>query len=111
VGWATACQRWSARFFWCRKGEGEWEGEPTTKTKTTAVANSELASPSYRPTATASAVTVAECEDGIPPEPTSCFASHRFSLYLHVGRARGGGWADADPVMEGAQIRAPRGDR
>jgi len=71
-------------FFWCRKGEGEWGGEPTTKTKTTTVANSELASPSYRPTATASAVTVAECEDGIPPEPTSCFASHRFSLYQVV---------------------------
>ena len=40
-------------------------------------------------------MTVAECEDGIPPEPTSCFASHRFSLYLHGTRA-----ADADPVRE-----------
>jgi hypothetical protein len=48
----------------------------------TAVANSELANPSYRLTARASVVTVVECEDGIPPEPTSCFASHRFSLYL-----------------------------
>jgi hypothetical protein len=28
-----------------------------------------------------------------------------------VVRARGGGGADADPVREGAQIWAPRGDR
>lgn len=48
-----------------------------------AVAKSELPNPSWRPTATASATTVAECDDGIPPDPTSCFASHRFSLYLH----------------------------
>jgi hypothetical protein len=67
----------------------EQGGEPTTEAKTTTVANSELVNPSYRPTA--SAVMVAECEDDIPPEPTSCFASHRFSLYLHVDRARGGG--------------------
>ena len=72
------------------------EGEPTTAAKTAAVAKSELANPSCRPTATASAVTVAECDDGIPPEPTNCFASHRFSLYLHGARA-----ADADPVREG----------
>ena len=64
------------------------EGEPTTAAKTAAVAKSELAKPSCRPTATASAVTVAECDDGIPPEPTNCFASHRFSLYLHGTRAR-----------------------
>nr|ACN25907.1 unknown [Zea mays] len=78
--------------FLVSKGRGgKRRGEPTTEAKTAVVANSELANPSCSPTATASAVTVAECEDGIPPEPTSCFASHRFSLYLHVGRARGGG--------------------
>lgn len=49
------------------------------------VAKRELLKPSCRPTATASAVTVAECDDGMPPDPTSCFASHRFSLY-HVVR-------------------------
>ena len=49
-----------------------------------AVAKRELLKPSCRPMATASAVTVAECDDGIPPDPTSCFASHRFSLYLRA---------------------------
>jgi hypothetical protein len=50
------------------------------------VAKRELLNPSCRPMATASAVTVAECEDGIPPDPTSCLASHRFSLYLQARR-------------------------
>lgn len=59
----------------------------TTEAKMAEVAKSELLNPSCRPTAIASAVTVAECEDGIPPDPTSCFASHRFSLYLRT-RAR-----------------------
>jgi hypothetical protein len=46
--------------------------------------NSELANPSLRPTAMVSAVTVAECDDGIPPDPTNSFTSHRFSLYQVV---------------------------
>ena len=55
-----------------------------------AVAKRELLNPSCGPTATASAVTVDECDDGIPPDPTSCFASHRFSLYLHAHGSRHG---------------------
>jgi hypothetical protein len=47
-----------------------------------AVAKREQLKPSWNPIATASAVTVAECDDGIPPEPISCLGSHLFSLYL-----------------------------
>jgi hypothetical protein len=46
--------------------------------------NSELANPSLRPTAMVSVVTVAECDDGILPDPTNYFTSHRFSLYQVV---------------------------
>lgn len=40
--------------------------------------------PSCKPTAAARAVTVAECEDGIPPELTILLESHLFSLTLHI---------------------------
>jgi hypothetical protein len=69
-------------------------GERTTEAKIAAVAKSELPKPSRSPTATVSAVTVAECDDGIPPDPTSCFGSHRFSLYLRA----------ADPVTESSDL-------
>lgn len=65
----------------CVEREGEGAARETTEVKR------ELVKPSYRPTETASSVTVAECEDNIPSEPTSCFVSHRF-LYL-ARRARG----------------------
>jgi len=51
---------------------------------TNAVAKSGPPKPSWNPTAVARAVTVAEWDDGIPPDPTSCFGSHLFSLYLQV---------------------------
>lgn len=56
--------------------------EHTTAAKTNAVAKCGPPKPSCRPTPTARAVTVAECDDGMPPDPISCFGSHRFSLYL-----------------------------
>lgn len=48
-----------------------------------AIAKRDPPKPSCKPTAIARAVTVAECEEGIPPDPTSRFRSHLFSLYLH----------------------------
>jgi hypothetical protein len=59
----------------CVEREGEGAARGTTEAKR------ELVKPSYRPTETASSVTVTECEDDIPSEPTSCLVSHRF-LYL-----------------------------
>lgn len=56
--------------------------EHTTHAKTNTIANSGPPKPSCRPTPTERAVTVAECDDGMPPDPISCFGSHRFSLYL-----------------------------
>lgn len=52
--------------------------------KITARANDDPPVPSFKPIATARAVTVAECEDGIPPDPNSLLESHLFSLNLHV---------------------------
>lgn len=52
--------------------------------KIKAVAKRGPPKPSCRPTATASAVTVVEWDDGIPPDPISCLRSHRLSLYLHA---------------------------
>lgn len=49
-----------------------------------AVAKVEPPRPSCKPTATAREVTVAECDEGMPPDPTSCFKSQRCSLYLHI---------------------------
>lgn len=49
-----------------------------------AIAKVELPMPSCNPTAAARAVTVAECDEGIPPDPTSCLRSQRCSLYLHI---------------------------
>jgi hypothetical protein len=40
--------------------------------------------PSCKPIATARAVTVAECEDGIPPESSILLESHLFSLNLSI---------------------------
>lgn len=54
----------------------------TTKAITTAIANDDDSTPSCRPTDTASATTVEEWDDGIPPEPTIFLGSHLFSLYL-----------------------------
>jgi hypothetical protein len=47
-----------------------------------AVAKRALPKPSWKPIATDNAVTVAECDDGMQPEPISCLGSHLFSLYL-----------------------------
>lgn len=44
--------------------------------------NTDPPKPSCKPTATARAVTVAEWDDGIPPDATSCFRSQHLSLYL-----------------------------
>lgn len=48
------------------------------------MANADAPVPSRKPIATARAVTVAEWEDGIPPEPSILLESHLFSLYLHI---------------------------
>lgn len=48
------------------------------------MANADPLVPSSKPIATARAVTVAECEDGIPPEPINRLESHLFSLNLCV---------------------------
>uniref|UniRef100_A0A0A9DMH4 Uncharacterized protein n=1 Tax=Arundo donax TaxID=35708 RepID=A0A0A9DMH4_ARUDO len=55
----------------------------TTLANIAAVAKREQRKPSWKPIAIAKAVTVAECDDGMPPEPMSCLGSHLFSLY-HV---------------------------
>lgn len=52
--------------------------------RTTARANEDAPTPSWKPIATASAATVAECDDGIPPDAINLLESHLFSLYLHV---------------------------
>lgn len=56
----------------------------TIAAKIVARANEEQPIPSCRPIATARAVTVAECEEGIPPDPSNLLESHLFSLNLHV---------------------------
>jgi len=56
----------------------------TTHANIIAVAKTEPPKPSWNPMATASAVTVAEWDDGIPPDPISCLGSQRFSLYLQL---------------------------
>lgn len=58
----------------------------TTLANIVAVAKRELPKPSWKPIATDNAVTVAECDDGMPPEPISCLGSHLFSLYLPLIR-------------------------
>ena len=59
-------------------------GDHTTHAKVNAVANTGPPKPSWNPMAAARAVTVEEWDDGIPPDPTSCFRSHRLSLYLQI---------------------------
>lgn len=56
----------------------------TTHANTTAMANADPPVPSCKPTVAARAVTVAECEDGIPPELTILLESHLLSLTLHI---------------------------
>lgn len=48
------------------------------------IANIDPPKPSCNPMAAARAVTVAEWDDGIPPDPISCLRSHRLSLYLQI---------------------------
>lgn len=52
--------------------------------KIAAVANIDPPNPSCNPTDIARAVTVAEWDDGIPPDAMSCLASQRPSLHLKV---------------------------
>lgn len=52
--------------------------------KTREMAKAGPPTPSLRPMATARAVTVAECDDGIPPESSIRFESHLLSLYLRA---------------------------
>lgn len=56
----------------------------TTHAKVNASANTDPPKPSWNPMAAASAVTVEEWDEGIPPDPTSFLKSHRFSLYLQI---------------------------
>jgi hypothetical protein len=56
----------------------------TTQAKTTTMAKAGDPVPSCKPIATARAVTVAECEDGIPPESSILLESHLFSLNLSI---------------------------
>lgn len=48
----------------------------TTHAKTTEMANDELPAPSSKPIAVARAITVAECDDGMPPDPNILLESH-----------------------------------
>lgn len=48
------------------------------KASTIAIANLVPPIPSKKPTVAARAVTVAECDDGMPPDPTSCSISHSY---------------------------------
>lgn len=64
------------------EGLKRWRKQHTTHAKISAVANIDPPKPSRRPTPIARAVTVAEWDDGMPPEPRSCLKSHRLSLYL-----------------------------
>lgn len=52
--------------------------------KMTATAKAADPAPSWKPTATAKADTVAECDEGIPPESSNLLESHLFSLYLSI---------------------------
>lgn len=56
----------------------------TTHAKMTAMAKSDPPVPCCKAIAAARAVTVAECEEGIPPELNILLESHLFSLYLHI---------------------------
>ena len=56
----------------------------TTIARTTEIAKEDVVVPSWRPIAVASAVTVAEWDDGIPPDAINLLESHLFSLYLHI---------------------------
>ena len=55
-----------------------------THAKINVATNSDPPKPSWNPMAMASAVTVAECDEGIQPDPTSCLKSHCLSLYLQI---------------------------
>lgn len=61
--------------------ENGWEAH-TTHAKTTAMAKAGPPVPSWRPIEAARAVTVAEWDEGIPPELSILLESHLFSLYL-----------------------------
>lgn len=50
----------------------------------TAMAKADPPTPSCKPIATDRAVTVAECDDGIPPELSIFLESHFLSLNLHI---------------------------
>lgn len=54
----------------------------TTSAKISAMPNCDPPKPCWKPMATARAATVAEWDEGMPPEPTSCLKSQLFSLYL-----------------------------
>lgn len=56
----------------------------TMHAKTTATAKAADPAPSWKPIATAKADTVAECDEGIPPESSNLLESHLFSLYLSI---------------------------
>lgn len=53
-----------------------------------AIAKGDPPNPSWNPMAVARAVTVAEWDDGIPPDPISCLRSQRLSLYLQTKSLR-----------------------
>lgn len=56
----------------------------TIHAKMTAIAKADDAVPSWKPIATAKADTVAECDEGIPPESSNLLESHLLSLYLSI---------------------------
>lgn len=56
----------------------------TTHANVNATAKTDPPNPSWKPMAAASAVTVEEWDEGIPPDPTSFLKSHRLSLYLQI---------------------------
>ena len=56
----------------------------TIDAKMIAIAKAGEPAPSWRPIANARADTVAECDEGIPPESSILLESHFFSLYLSI---------------------------
>lgn len=67
-----------------KKDEGNGKEVHTTHAKTSATAKAGPPAPSWRAMAAARAVTVAEWDEGIPPESSILLESHLFSLYLSI---------------------------
>lgn len=82
----------------------------TTQAKTTARAKAGPPVPCCRAIAATRAITVAECDDGIPPESSILFESHLFSLYQVVKTLRSCATAPARIADSRGRFDGRRGD-